>query len=299
MEEKSQQIYYIPVNGENIQISKEDFLKRFPTERQYYEYLMRQDGWETNKITGNEITPTEFLKLAQFIYDDPEMDSIPMLDIGLKIYSLNAKIKYGIETSQMACKELKEYKPEIPCPPYPEKVFWAKLQGVKPLQFLEPSFDAKVSIDDVIKFSIAAKQEINGTWDKYLPLLNKPVQKGQNPNTISIDVEKKAVAIDFKDIMKGKACSIFAEYENKPAMQVFIQQWGNGEDKVGLCGLIYHLFDQSFLYNSKGRQTKQAVINAAKRLLQDRYNTDLKDIFRTKEGRNPANKTPFLNLKLR
>jgi hypothetical protein len=193
MEEKNQEIY-IPVNGEYVQISKEDFFNRFPTERRYFEYLMQQGGWETNKITGNEITEAEFLKLAQFIYDEPEMDSIPILDIGAKIYSLNTKIKYGIETSQIACKKVKEYNNEIPCTPLPENVFWAKLKGIKPLQFLDPAFNAAVSVEDAINFSLSEKQNIDTVWERLKPLLKKQEQKN---TTITAEDNLQNKVIDF------------------------------------------------------------------------------------------------------
>ena len=127
-----------------------------------------------------EITFTEMLELARFIYDEPDRDGIPLLDIGIKIYQINSKIKVGIETSKVACKKIRRYNTEIPCTPIHKDVFWAKLKGIKPLEFLNPVFNPAVSVEDVIKFSVAEKNDIDALWAKYAPLMERLEQQQKN-----------------------------------------------------------------------------------------------------------------------
>jgi hypothetical protein len=190
MKKKKEGVYiYDGQINDNVWISKAEFDNRFPTEISYTNYLIRQTNLyisnnEPNKAEPlKEITKSELLKLAQFIYDEPDREGIPLLEIGVKIYSINNKIKYGIETSKVACEKIKKHNPNIPCTPYPENIFWAKLKGVKPLQFLDPSFNAEVSVDDAIKFGIAEKFEIDATWAKYMLLSSGHEEQQQQTTT--------------------------------------------------------------------------------------------------------------------
>lgn len=284
-------------NGGSLQISEDEFLIRFPNEASYLEYLKQQ----TPQIASSEVVDVELLKLAEFIYDEPVKDNIPFFDISLKIHSLNTKIKYGIETSRSACEKIKQHNPEIPCTPFPENIFWAKLNGIRPLQFLEQSFNAAVTVEDAIKFSISENIEVNNAWDAYKSLLRKYIPHDE---VLPIGIEPthktndtKIEAKEFEEIMKGNAASKFLAYEKSDKMQVLVRGWMKHNDELSLCGLIYHLYDQAFLRNLNGGDSDRAVLSAARRFFEKRYNNiNLSEHFR-KEGKNPIHKRIFEDLK--